>query len=84
MKVQTDTRRLTTPLAGGLEGATVAVEPLLDHQLGPCAVDPAGELIAGRAVVLDHGNSHGASSSGAGLRGPAESFFRAAKEAKAD
>lgn len=29
MKVQTDTRRLTTPLAGGLEGATVAVEPLL-------------------------------------------------------
>ena len=29
MKVQTDTRRLTAPLAGGLEGATVAVEPLL-------------------------------------------------------
>jgi N-acyl homoserine lactone hydrolase len=29
MKVRTDTRRLTTPLAGGLEGATVAVEPLL-------------------------------------------------------
>jgi N-acyl homoserine lactone hydrolase len=29
MKVRTDTRRLTTPLAGGLDGATVAVEPLL-------------------------------------------------------
>jgi N-acyl homoserine lactone hydrolase len=29
MKVRTDTSRLTTPLAGGLEGATVAVEPLL-------------------------------------------------------
>ena len=29
MKVQTDTRRLTAPLAGGREGATVAVEPLL-------------------------------------------------------
>ena len=29
MKVRTDTRRLTTPLAGGREGATVAVEPLL-------------------------------------------------------
>jgi N-acyl homoserine lactone hydrolase len=29
MKVRTDTRRLTAPLAGGREGATVAVEPLL-------------------------------------------------------
>jgi N-acyl homoserine lactone hydrolase len=29
MKVRTDTRRLTTPLVGGLDGATVAVEPLL-------------------------------------------------------
>ena len=74
-------------LAGqrGLGG--VAVEPLIDLQLGPRGADPAGQLLAGGAVVLDDGDLVPGDDHGAGLSTapaarappPREGFFRTVK-----
>jgi glyoxylase-like metal-dependent hydrolase (beta-lactamase superfamily II) len=54
MKVRTDTRRLTAPLAGGREGATVAVEPVLCGRMhAPRGfVEGSGQLATARMLGI--------------------------------